>query len=781
MFPSYSKHSPSALRGTIALFLALAFSASNLRSQSTYDGAMPESKVQPPKPSQRWAYPVKGGILAFVPYGPSVIRVTFTSGTADQVVPSGWGIIASPSGEASWSTGTDGGVDTLHSDQLVLKLDKDQGGFEATRADGRPVCKYLGGTLTPATVSGEATNTVTGTFSAGDDEHYFGLGQHQDGVLDLRGRQLNIWHAYSKRQVIGFPFLVSTRNYAIMWDNPSRSKLDCAVDGKTSWSSETGRAISFFLIVGNNADEVYTGYRNLTGVTPIPPKAALGFIQSKARYASQKEFLDVANGYRTRHDPCDILVVDWFHWKMLGDLSLDPKAWPDPKAMNAQLHDLGFHTMITVWPDFAIGSTNYDEVVANKLVLTDAKGAPAGKKDNFHRDACLDETNPAARAWLWNKINTGYRADGFDYFWMDETEPDVEWRYLFCSLGPCADVYNVYPLMHNSALYDGQRSVSDERVLILTRDAYLGDQRNGTTFWSSDITPAWDTLRVQIPTGLNMCASGLPYWSSDTAGWQGLPKVSHPAKLLLDPSDARDVVGQNDDYPELFVRWFQFSTFCPTLRAHGLRKQNEVWSFGKAAEPILVKYLKLRYQLLPYTYSQARRAEETGAPFMRALFMDFPGDPKVFALNDEYMFGPAFLVAPVTTQAATDRSVYLPAGTDWYDYWTNQRYHGGQTITAQAPIDTIPLYVRAGSILPLGSEIENTQQPQTVSEIRVYRGADGDLPLYNDDGHTYGYESGHFELAHLQYKDGTKAFSISGANSLLTTGLQPHFIDGPAK
>jgi alpha-D-xyloside xylohydrolase len=767
---------------TCALLFAVLFWCAHARAQTGYDGSMPEDKVKPPTSSQRWVFAAQAGHLAFVPYGPNVIRVTFTSGQDDPVVPSGWGTIASPSGETGWTV-TD---DTLKSNQIVLKVNKTDGTFTATRPDGAPICQYLGGTLTPATVSGKPTMRVDAAFSADAGEHYFGLGQHQNTPVDLRGLKLTVWHDYqgsgNNRQIIGFPFLVSTRNYAILWDNPARTKAEIAVNGKTSWSSEAGKAIAFYLIVADNSDGIYTQYRALTGTAPLPPKAAFGLIQSKARYVSQNELFGVAQDYRSRHYPCDILVVDWFHWKKLGDLALSTGAWPDAKGMNAQLHDMGFHTMITVWPGFSSESSNYNEVTSKKLVLTDANGnvAPHPKDPWLRRDATIDSTNPAARVWLWNKVLTGYRADGFDYFWMDETEPDTEWHDLFCSLGPCAFVYNIYPLVHTSALYEGQRSMSNERVLILARDAYIGAQRNGTTFWSSDIQPTWQALREQIPTGLNMCASGLPYWSSDTAGWQGLPKASHPPHVLLDPTDARDTVGQDDDYPELFVRWFQFSAFCPTFRLHGQRKHNELWSYGKEAEPILVKYAKLRYQLMPYIYAQAHKTEETGAPFMRALFMDFPSDPLVLTVNDEYMFGPAFLVAPVTWQNTTSRTVYLPAGTDWYDYWTNQRYTGGQTITATAPIDTLPLYVRAGSILPLGSEVENTTQPQTITELRIYPGADGDATIYSDDGHTYDYESGHCQLATLHYDDKTKNFQVTGASSLLPSDLHPHIIEGQA-
>lgn len=740
-----------------------------------YDGAMPESKVPPPTAAQRFAFPVTGGTLAFVPYGPNIIRVTVTPGTTDRVVPSGWGTIAAPSGENEWNVKRDSF--TVSSSKIAIKIDPQSGQFVASRPDGSPICHFSGFQFSPNTVNKIATTKVEGRFAVEADEHFFGLGQHQNDTLDLRGQKLTVWHQYNSHQTIGFPFLVSSHHYAIMWDNPARTQVECAINGTTTWSSEMGDALAFFLIVGNSSDEVYSGYRALTGATPIPPKAALGLIQCKARYASQKELLDVAQGYRDRHYPCDTVVVDYFHWKTLGDLAVDPKAWPDPKAMNDKLHQLGFHSMITVWPCFSKGSTNYQEVVDKKLFFAKADGTPSFVED-FHRDAGIDSTNPQARVWYWNKVKNGYGADGFDYFWMDETEPDIEWHDSVCYLGPCAAVYNIFPLVHASSLYLGHRSVSNERIIIQVRDAYLGTQRYGTTIWSSDIGANWDSFRNQITTGLNMCASGLPYWSSDTGGWQPMPGQSHPAHLLLDPSDARDVVGQNDDYPELFVRWFEYSSFCPTFRLHGMRKANEVWSFGKAAEPILVKYLRLRYQLLPYIYSQARYAEETGAPFMRALFMDFPNDPEAITQKHEYMFGPAFLVAPILSQNTIEQTVYLPSGTDWYNYWTNQRYHGGQSITVPAAIDTLPLFVRAGSILPLGSDIETTQTPQTISEIRVYEGANGDFDLYDDDGHTYDYESGKFTLTHLQYNEATEKFSQDKPSSIIPSNVNVAILKG---
>ena len=298
----------------------------------------------------------------------------------------------------------------------------------------------------------------------------------------------------------------------------------------------------------------------------------------------------------------------------------------------------------------------------------------------------------------------------------------------------------------------------------LARASYLGAQSNGTVFWSSDIYSTWDMLKRSIPAGLNFTASGMPYWDTDIAGFfsPNIPSdtMRHTNRwwILLTP---KRTWTDYEDYPELFVRWFQWGAFQPVMRAHGERMHNEVWAYGKQAETILSKYLRMRYQLMPYIYSLGYNSYLTGAPFTRALFMDFPNDPKVADIPDEYMFGPAILVAPVTEQGATSRSVYLPAGTDWYNYWTNERIKGGQTITAAAPIDTIPLFVRAGSIVPLGTTILSTSEKQDIAKVRVYPGADADFTLFSDDGTTYAYEKNAGSITKLHWNDATrKAFNL---------------------
>jgi alpha-glucosidase/alpha-D-xyloside xylohydrolase len=383
----------------------------------------------------------------------------------------------------------------------------------------------------------------------------------------------------------------------------------------------------------------------------------------------------------------------------------------------------------------------------------------------------IDTTDPEAAKWFWSAIRDNHiNHDGFNYIWLDETEPDIDTYSDYFHIGAGNRYYNVYPLFYTAAIYDGyRRDFGDSRrVMGLARAAYLGAQRNGTVFWSSDIMSTWDMLRRSITAGLNFTASGMPYWDTDIGGYARRPIHAsyHPLhKPLVSPDGAEATVGDYSDFPELYVRWFEWSAFQPVMRAHGERKNNEVWSFGREATPILEKFLRLRYQLLPYTYSLAYGTYKTGSPFMRALWMDFPDDANVANISDEYMYGPALLVAPVSEQGATNRQVYLPAGCDWYDFWTNEKLRGGETVTATAPIDTIPLFVRAGSIIPLGSPVLDADQPQTIASVRVYPGASADFTLYSDDGQTYAYESGKCSITRLHWDEGSRQFSHAGAQA----------------
>jgi alpha-D-xyloside xylohydrolase len=735
------------------------------------------------------------------PYAPNVVRVSISLLQPAAVAGPGYGISAKPS-EAGWTRQQTAAGDVLRSARMIVTIAPEGRRYTPT-GTGADIAKFFNGSTpgvgvnitlpdgtsllnmqgwqmsVPNHKDGNADilydrrpgddpfYEVGATFSAPRDEHTYGLGQNQEGYLDRRGHVVRCAHDYDapSGQSVCVPFVVSSKGYGLLWDNAAKTTVQFGFNDVNRWTSEVGQRVSFFVIAGKTYDEIYSGYRLLTGDVPMLPKSAYGYIQCKQRYTSQAELMAVAKGYRDRHLPLDTLVIDWFHYTKMGEMDMDPAKWPDPVQMNKELHAMNIHTMISVWPRFVPEDRYYATVLKNGWFEKLADGTPTNGLPYDRAGSDIDATNPDARRWYWDIIRSNYIDKGFDSFWADETEPDLPPNGSYWKIGPGTEYFNVFPLFHTQGIYEGFRRDTKGRALILARDAFTGAQHNGTIFWSSDISGNWDTLRRQLPTGINFVASGMPYWSTDIGGWQYLPGYHKPERPpLIDPSDARDEVGHYDDYPELYVRWFEYGAFQPNFRTHGSRPQNEVWSYGKQAEPILEKYLKLRYTLMPYIYSLGHMSHETGAPFMRGLFMDFGSDPAVADIGDEYMFGPALLIAPVIEQGMTSRSVYLPAGTDWYNFWTSEKLHGGQRIVVQAPIDTLPIFVRAGSVLPLGEPVESTNELQRIATLKVYPGSDADFALYRDDGTTYDYEQGKSETTHLHWSQAAGRLSMTGAS-----------------
>lgn len=739
--------------------------------------------------------------IVFEPYAANIVRVTLSMKEDKAFATPGYGFIAKPAAEGWTHQQTDAG-DEYRSPRMVVTLATNRSGgppltvidiakffsgstpgadIKISTPEGKKLLEMNGwwmsvpnykdgnaGILHDRRTNDDEFYQVGASFVSPEDEHYYGLGQNQEGYLDHRGHTVQCWHSYTATAApsICVPFMVTNYGYGLVWDNPSKTTVEPGFNQQTRWTSEVGDGVSFFVIAGRDYDEIYSGYRLLTGTTPMLPKAAYGFVQCKQRYLTQEEMLNVAKGYRERHLPLDVLVLDWFYYSKMGQMDFVPERFPDPAAMNKQLHEMGIQTMISVWPRFTKESRYYDTILKNGWFEHLADGTPTDGLPYDRAGSDIDTSNPDAAKWYWGVIRDNIISKGFDSIWADETEPDLPPNGSYFYAGPGTEYFNIYPLVHTGAIYNGFRRDVKHRALILSRDAYLGSQRNGTMVWSSDIFPTWDAYKRQIPTGLDFTASGTAYWTNDVGGWQYLPVVHRPAHPpLLDPSDARENVGGYDDYPELYTRWFEYGTFLPIMRTHGSRKWNEVWSYGKQAEPILEKYLRMRYELMPYIYSLGYKTYRSGAPFMRALFMDFPDDANVADIGDEYMFGPAFLVAPVTEQGANSRDVYLPSGSEWYNYWTNERFQGGQRVKVDAPIDVIPLFVRAGAIVPLGSEIESTAQEQKIKRVKVYPGADGDFTLYSDDGTTYAYEKGEFKTTPLHWDDAAKKLSHDGAQA----------------
>ena len=781
----------------------------SLRTFSAFAGVLLTGALLPAQSNAGRMVVERGGETIVVePYGPNIVHVSLSMQKNAALAAPGYGFIAKPATEGWNEAKNERGDDVLRSPQVVVTLEgwgapqKPNGAVAPDPAMWAPLGKHFGGTtpgahITLTTAEGKKVvemldwtqaipNQKDGTsyleherrpsddpfyvvganFASPDDEHYYGLGQNQEGFLDHRGHVVRCWDDYNAPggQSSCIPFMITNKGYGIVWDNASKTTIAPGFNERTSWMSEAGDRVSYFIIVGKTAEEIFAGYRQLTGATPIPPKSTLGLIQCKQRYFNQQEVLDVAKGYRDRKLPADVLVVDWFYYTKMGQMDFDPKYWPDPAAMNKQLHAMGFDTMISVWPRFLAEDRYYADLRAKGWLIQKADGTPADGLPYDKAGSDIDTTNPEAAKWYWNVVKDNILSQGFDSLWTDETEPDVPVNGAYYKIGPGTRYFNIYPYFHVGNIYDNMRAeMPNKRALIMTRDVFTGVQSQGSIFWSSDIAPTWDTLKRQVPTGLGVTASGYTYWSNDTGGWGFLPAFHTPAhKPLLDPEPARKVIGGYDDYVELYTRWFEYASFLPIFRVHGSRAENEVWSYGPQAEPILEKYLKLRYDLMPYIYSLGYQSWKTGTPFMQALPLVFPNDPNVTNLGDEYMFGPAFLVAPVTEQGATSRKVYLPAGSDWYNYWTGKRIKGGQSIIASAPIDTLPLFVKAGSILPIGSKVLSTHEKQTVEKLRVYPGQDGSFTLFNDDGTTYAYEKGAGEITNIHWNNATGKLTHEG-------------------
>ena len=638
-------------------------------------------------------------------------------------------------------------------DARVITLSTSRLKIEITRADSSMVFFDSAGhkltqentrTLTPTEVNGEKTYRSERFVNMWDtQEAFYGLGQHQAGVWNYRGEAVDLSQDNTN---ISIPMLLSSKGYGIFWNNGSRSRFNNRFVHAFYLNSEVSDSIDYYFLYGPDFDRIIASYREITGSVPLFGKWAYGYWQCKNRYDSQAELLAIAQKYRDLRIPLDNIVQDWFWWNIMGDPVFN-KNYPDPKGMVDALHNDHVHLMISVWPFFRPGSPVYDDMDRRGFFIARTK------VQSFHPPgmALYDAFNPDARKYYWNLMDNALFKIGVDAWWLDTTEPETEGRETnilvtskFNGGENGARYANEFPLYTTSAVYDGQREASDKkRVFILSRSAYAGEQRNAAAVWSGDIDPNWQTFRRQIPAGLNYSLSGLPYWTTDIGGF-----------VSANPDDPA--------YRELYVRWFEFGAFCPIFRAHGTRttNQNEVWSYGPEAEKILVAYDKLRYRLMPYIYSLAWKTTSEGYTIMRPLVMDFREDVRAQNVGDQFLFGPAILVNPVTEPAATTRHLYLP-NAKWYDFWTGSSLQGGRFLDAATTLDRMPLYVRAGSILPLGPDIVYAAQKSADPiELRVYRGASGAFTLYEDENDTYDYEKGVYATIPFTWDDGANTLTI---------------------
>jgi alpha-D-xyloside xylohydrolase len=828
-------------------------------------------------------FTVPGGELRLVVCAPDVIRVAFARDasffTRETLATAPKRCDMTP-----WELAQTDTEATLRTTRLELRVNLENGQVAFyDRAGALIVAEKQGGgrTLTAATIQDEETFNVRQEWEPNDGEALYGLGNHQLGLLNLKGYDLDLVQHNTSAIV---PVLVSSRGYGILWDNASYTRfgdirdwqrvpgftyasdgnLSAAASGtanltvqvtpaetgdylfqtfssgdirlsvggtelvnhfsqgwltdaeivrarltagtavpvrvewtadidvntlKLMWKpppastttslwSEVGDGVDYWFFYGPEIDRVVSGYRRVTGETPMMPKWAFGLFQSRERYQTAADLTEAAEGFRSRDIPVDVMVQDWRYWVdgQWGSHEFDTSRFPNPAAWIEELHDAhNVKVMISVWPKFYTNTANYLEL--REAGFTYPVASPEHLDFLGEPFIFYDAFAAGGRELFWQQIDEQLFGLGIDAWWLDATEPEVvegpytsiahrkglytEWMHP-TALGSGSRMLNAYSLVNSQGIYEGQRDAApDQRVFILTRSAYSGQQRYASAVWSGDVTSTWTAFKKQVPGGLGFSITGIPYWTVDSGGFAVPERFSN---------------GQNaDEWRELNARWFEYATFLPLLRVHGQAPVREMWEFGgttSSAYQAMLKFDRLRYRMLPYVYSLAGAATHRAGTILRPLVMDFRTDPMALEVGDQYMFGAAFLVSPVTTYQATNRSVYLPSTPGgWYDFWTGDAAAGGARIMAPAPLDSMPVHVRAGSIVPFGPELMYTSEraPDPIV-LYVYGGADGSFELYEDDGETYAYETGEFSRILLTWNDAARTLTI-GAREGSFTGM----------
>jgi alpha-D-xyloside xylohydrolase len=625
--------------------------------------------------------------------------------------------------------------------------------------------KEAGTLFTDFIDAGTKTYSVSQSFILDKNEAIYGLGQQQEGKMSKRNVKLKMVQGNTDDYV---PFFVSNKGYGLFWDNYSPTVFEDTPEN-TTFTSEVGDGVDYYFMAGTNADGVIANMRSLTGQAPMFPLWTYGFWQSKERYQSQDELVDVVEKYRELGVPLDGIIQDWQYW---GDNEhwnamefLNPHFY-NPQKMVNDVHGFNAHMVISIWASFGKETKPYVELEKTGALfnfVTWPENPPGAVK-------VYDPYNPEAREIYWKYLNKGIFSLGMDGWWMDSTEPDhLQFKPSDMDnktyLGSFRKVRNAFPLMTVGGVSDHQRSVSsDKRVFILTRSVFAGQQRYGSNTWTGDVLASWEALKNQISAGLNLSLSGIPYWNSDIGGFF-LWNYKNPLK--------------NPDYRELYTRWLQFGTFTPMMRSHGTDAPREIYQFGQKGEKVydaVEKYINLRYSLLPYIYASSWEVTNNHSTMTRALVMDFAEDKQALDINDEFMFGKSILVSPVTQpmysklidtvrvadfSTVKSKDVYLPKGVDWFDFWTAEKHVGGRTVKKAVPIDITPMFVKAGSILPFGPKVQfATEKKWDNLEIRIYEGANGDFTLYEDENDNYNYEKGAYSTIKFLWNDKNRTLTI---------------------
>ena len=729
-------------------------------------------------------------------YGSSIVRIvkspegkTFTKNSLS--------VVKKPQGVKLAIT-QQGNIISVKSDKLKVSLDTKSGKISySTLAGGSLLSeKESGTTFTDFDDAGSKTYTVSQSFTLDNEEAIYGMGQQQRGKLSLRGEKINMVQGNTDDYV---PFLVSTKGYGVFWDNYSPTLFEDKPE-VTTFKSDVGDCIDYYFMLGGSIDGSIACMRDLTGQAPMFPLWTYGFWQSKERYKSQNELVGVVKKYRELGVPLDGIIQDWQYWGnnyLWNAMEFLNTEFPEPQKMVNDIHNMNAHLIISIWNSFGPQTKQYREMKPKGMLLNFGTWPQSGSeawppnRDYPSGVEPYDPYNPEARDIYWRYLNKGLFSLGIDGWWMDSSEPDhLDFKPsdfdLKTYLGSFRKVRNAFPLMAVGGVSEHQRAVnSDKRIFILTRSAFAGQQRYGANTWSGDVNSSWQSLRNQIPAGLNFSMSAIPYWNTDIGGF-----FASAYKRGWDDGN------KNPSFQELYVRWLQFGAFTPMMRSHGTDIPREIYNFGKKGEPVfdaIAKTIQLRYSLLPYIYSAAWAVTNNQSTMMRALVMDFK-DKNVVNMNNEYMFGKSILVAPVVKAQYTPETVlranaetgwdkkeaskeakgqsvnfaeakstkvYLPAGTAWYDFWTNAKIDGGQEIVKATTFDEIPLYVKAGSIIPFGPQVQYaTEKKWDDLEIRVYPGTNGDFTLYEDENDNYNYEKGVYSTISFSWNDKSKTLSI---------------------
>ena len=544
-------------------------------------------------------------------------------------------------------------------------------------------------------ITGTTDYTLTARFEAFDDEHIYGMGVYQDGCFDRKGSSMELAHRNSQTSV---PFLVSSRGYGFLWNNPAIGYANFA-SNKTEWHSNSTKKMDYWITAGDSPAQIHEQYTSVAGRTPMMPDYGMGFWQCKLRYRTQEEVLEVAREYHRRGIPVDVIVIDFFHWTRQGEFRFDPRCFPDPEAMLRELSSMGIKGCVSVWPTIDQKSENFGAMADSGYLVSADRGSGI-HMDWLGNTVFYDATNPGARKFVWDCCRKNYYDKGVKIFWLDEAEPEYgpyDWDLFRYHAGPVQQCANIYPECYAEGFYDGLKSAGESESMSLVRSAWAGSQKYGVLTWSGDIHSDFRAFRENLQAGLNMSMAGIPWWTTDIGGFVG--------------GDPR-----SEDFRELLVRWFAWGTFCPVMRMHGERppyiplekgtevidgvpqwgsaQPNEIWCFGDENYEIMKKFILVRERLRPYIKKCMEEASRTGAPVARPMYYDFPSDENCLVMKDQYMFGPDLLVAPVMEKDLTRRSVYLPYGHAWKDAVDGKVYEGGVRIEVDAPLDVIPVFIR---------------------------------------------------------------------------------------